>query len=495
MSGAAQPASGQLGAWCETPTPPRADLFRQLCVAKSATYSSMPVVSCLDLPKNLSLSAAAEFHTSLLGRPAFGRRAGRLSRWRVLVLAAGISAQVLSACSRPDGTPTIRVERRAFEHRVTAEGTLKAVKTTPVNVPSEVRRYVRLAWLAADGSLVEEGEVIARFDPTEMQERLVEGQSDLQSATLEVRKSKVESGTKVAELDTKLRIADLELDHVERFQKTDSQVFSRQELVESQVDGELARQRKVHASHSRRARDSLSRTELDLLAIKQHQAQLTIDEARDGLSALEVRAPHAGILTLIRNWQGEVPQVGAQMWRSQQIAEIPDLSVMEAEVFVLEADAGGLETGKPASVVIEAQPGITHPARIRRVDAVAKPRFRGSPVQYFGVVLELTGEAEVTLKPGQRVRATLILHDVEDALVVPRQAVKLEAGESRVFVRDGAEFEPRRVATGASSLGLVVVTEGLAEGEEIALSPPYGGGEAEREDAGAAPSLAVGSIR
>ncbi len=42
-------------------TAPRADLFRQLCVAKSAKYSSMPVVWRLDLTKNLSLSLAAAF--------------------------------------------------------------------------------------------------------------------------------------------------------------------------------------------------------------------------------------------------------------------------------------------------------------------------------------------------------------------------------------------------------------------------------------------------
>ncbi len=45
----------------------RADLFRQLGVAESAKYSSMPVVLRLDLTKNLALSHAADFHHGLLG--------------------------------------------------------------------------------------------------------------------------------------------------------------------------------------------------------------------------------------------------------------------------------------------------------------------------------------------------------------------------------------------------------------------------------------------
>ncbi len=392
------------------------------------------------------------------------------------------------ACTRSDAVPTYRVERLPFVHRVTAEGTLKAATTTPLTVPPQVERTVRLAWVAREGTRVEAGDLVARFDPTDMAERLEEGRSKLESTGLETVKTQVERGAKMAAIETRSQVADLELDHARRFQKTDADVFSHHDIVESEIDEELAVERKEHATDSRRTQDSLSKTELDLLAIKQRKARLVIDQASKGLSALEVRAPHAGILTLIRSWNGEVPQVGTEMWRGQEIAEIPDLSSMEAEVFVLEADAGGLEVGKPATVVIEAEPENSYPAKIRRVDPVAKPRFRGSPVQYFGVTLEFTAEPSASMKPGQRVRATLMLDEVADALVVPRQALVQEEGETKVFVAAGSGFEPRRVETGASSLGLVVVTGGLSEGERVALSPPGARGrEATAKPAAAGP--------
>ncbi len=392
------------------------------------------------------------------------------------------------ACTRSDAVPTYRVERLPFVHRVTAEGTLKAATTTPLTVPPQVERTVRLAWVAREGTRVEAGDLVARFDPTDMAERLEEGRSKLESTGLETVKTQVERGAKMAAIETRSQVADLELDHARRFQKTDADVFSHHDIVESEIDEELAVERKEHATDSRRTQDSLSKTELDLLAIKQRKARLVIDQASKGLSALEVRAPHAGILTLIRSWNGEVPQVGTEMWRGQEIAEIPDLTSMEAEVFVLEADAGGLEVGKPATVVIEAEPENSYPAKIRRVDPVAKPRFRGSPVQYFGVTLEFTAEPSASMKPGQRVRATLMLDEVADALVVPRQALVQEEGETKVFVAAGSGFEPRRVETGASSLGLVVVTGGLSEGERVALSPPGARGrEATAKPAAAGP--------
>ncbi len=376
------------------------------------------------------------------------------------------------ACAPRDSIPTYEVERRPFQHRVTAEGTLKAAKATQVTVPVEVQGTVRLAWVAPEGALVEESEVVARFDPSDMEERLREGRAELASARLEVDKSEIEGAVRIAELDTDFRVADLELEHAEAFRKVDETAFSRHEIIEDQIDEQLASERREHAASAKDRQRDLGRTDRELLAIQQRKAQLTIDQAEQGLQALEVRAPHAGLLTLTRNWRGETPQVGSEMWRGQQIGEIPDLGKMEAEVFVLEADAGGLEIGKPATVIVEADPGTVHPATIRRVDAVAKPRFRASPVQYFGVTLELEETDPATMKPGQRVRATLLLAELDDAVVVPRQAVAQDGGEARVFVKTGGGFEPRRVTVGASSMGLMVVTEGLAEGEEIALRPP-----------------------
>ena len=50
----------------ESQTAPRADLFRQLCVAEPRNIPDIPAVRRLDLAKNLSLSIAVHFHHGLL---------------------------------------------------------------------------------------------------------------------------------------------------------------------------------------------------------------------------------------------------------------------------------------------------------------------------------------------------------------------------------------------------------------------------------------------
>ena len=388
----------------------------------------------------------------------------------LLLVAALLGAT--AACSPPrHDLPTFTVEKRPFEHRVTADGHLEAAKVTRLTVPSEVQWQVRLAWLAPEGR-IEEGELVARFDPDDMRVRLREGELDLESAELEVKKTTRESESKITSHEIDLRLADLELDHAQQFKRTDTTVFSKNEIIESQIDETLAGERKEHANASRKTEASLGQTELDLLAIEKRRAQLKIDQAKEGLEALEVRAPHAGIFAWSRNWRGEPSTVGQELFRGQAVGEIPNLDVMEAEVFVLEADAGGLEVGKNAEVVLEAHPKRAWPARIARIDAVAKPRFRGSPVQYFGVTLELLDTDDLPARPGQRIRATLFLEERDAALVVPRQAIFGDSSAPRVYVVEGDGFTAREVEIASQSMGLVVLDEGIEEGDVVALEEP-----------------------
>jgi multidrug efflux pump subunit AcrA (membrane-fusion protein) len=146
-------------------------------------------------------------------------------------------------------------------------------------------------------------------------------------------------------------------------------------------------------------------------------------------------------------------------------------------------------------VVLESRPDVTWPAEIRRVDPLAKPRLRGSPVQYFAVILKLAKTDPQAMKPGQRVRATLILQEQEKAIAVPRQAVSEQDGKKIVYVRRSGRFEPVEVSLGPASMGRVVVEKGIAPGDEVALidpTRPTRREEEEKEDGAGKPSSAPG---
>jgi hypothetical protein len=281
-------------------------------------------------------------------------------------------------------------------------------------------------------------------------------------------------------------MAGLDLQYAREFQSKDPEVFSRTEIIESELDESLATRRKENAEAVRGIRDKLANVDLDLLGIERHKADLKIGQARKGLTALEVRAPHDGILVFTREGRG-IAKVGDTVWRGQPLAEIPKMDDMEAEVYVLEADAGGLAVGLPAEVVVESRPDLSFKAKIVKVDALAKPRVSWVPVQYFGVTLGLERTDPAIMKPGQRVRAMLLLDARANALSVPREAVLDRNGKKTVYRKSGWGFEPVEVALGPAALGRVVIEKGLQAGDVVALrDPTRPAGEAASEGNGRA---------
>jgi RND family efflux transporter MFP subunit len=303
----------------------------------------------------------------------------------------------------------------------------------------------------------------------------------LETERWKAAKERAQSAADLQKLRGEGEVAGLELDAARRFQKKDATIFSRAERIESELDGALARERASHAAAAERARRDVSAAERGLLAIQSRQAQAGVERAERGLSLLTLRAPHDGVLLLRRDFRREPVKVGDSVWPGLPIAELPDASRFEAEVYVLEADAGGLAVGKPATVALDAFPGISYEATIARVDTLAKTRFRGSPVQYFAVTLALGTSDPATMKPGSRVTARLILDRLPSALAVPREAVFERDGQSVVYRRRGRGFEPVPVALGPAGGGRVVVRSGLAAGDAVALADP-------RRPAGAAPA-------
>jgi len=216
----------------------------------------------------------------------------------------------------------------------------------------------------------------------------------------------------------------------------------------------------------------VARGKLGLIDVEARKANDAIARSEKGLKGLEIRAPHDGVFTAKRNWAGEPMRVGDTVFRSQSVADISLVDAMEAEIFVLEAEAAGLAKGKKAEVIIEGRGGAPLNGEVAQIETVAKRRQPKSPTQYFGVVLTLPRTEAGSLKPGQRVRARLFLHE-EQALVVPRPALFDREGAWVAYRRErGGNFVPATVKLGASTAGLVTIAAGLAAGDVIALRDP-----------------------
>ena len=421
-------------------------------------------------------------------------RGGWLGAAAVAVVAAAAAAVVPRLGAGPPEVPTTAVRSAEFRVRITAEGNLSAVRDTPITAPVKTQQHLTVSWIVDDGTEVAEGDVVARFDPSQLEKDRDDGLSDERISSHRIDSAEGRREATAGQLELDAEVAGAELDVAREFEATDLELYSRVEIVESRIDTELAATREEHARTSRDIQDRLSAKEIELLDIERHKAEIRVEQAEEGLSALEVRAPHAGIVMLDRDWRGNPVRVGDMAWPGRSLAKIPDLGQMQAEVYVLEADAGGLAQGQPATVWLEASPGTAHPAVVKSVDPMAGRRNSRVPVQYFRAVLALDTTDPTTMKPGARVHAEIRVADLERALTVPRQALCSLDGEPVVYRLAGGAFEPVPVRLGPAAVGRVAVLEGLAEGDVVALRDPTAEGRrpVEGEDGGPASPVLPG---
>jgi len=413
---------------------------------------------------------------------------------KVRSVAAGTGAllvlSTLVGCGGRDvEIPTVKVRMEPLVRRVTAEGNLESAQATPLSVPIEAPGPMRIAWLAPDGARVHTGDVIATFDPTELDKALDTARGDLAKTREQMKKSGATSSAALADLSIDADLARGDLEAADKFQKRDADVFSRHEILESAADRELAQAREKNAKRARELRAAQSAAERALIEIDARKAEVSIGRSERGLAAIEMRAPHEGLFVAERDFRNDPVRPGDTVFAGQPIGELPELKTMRAEVYVLEADADGLEVGKPATVTLESRPDRPIGARVARVDTLAKPRFRGSPVQYFAVDLDLAETDPTFAKPGARVRAELVLERRAQALAIPRQALFERAGKSVVFRREKGKTAGRFVAvavvTSPAGPGRLVVESGLAAGDVIALIDPERGsapGQTEKKE-------------
>ena len=389
-----------------------------------------------------------------------------------LVLAALLMAGARLARSVPDGISTIEVRAGRFVREVTATGTLKAVKATPIVVPPESGRQQKVAILARDGSALKAGDLVVEFDPWAAEKEAADGKADLAAAHAKIDKTRAEGGKTARSLALDRDVAKDALDRAQTFKLTDEQLFSRNAIIESALDHELFSKKADVAGRKLTSSGKLSDADRALGEIEAGKAQTKVDNAEKSLRALRILAPHDGLLVLEKNWRGETTFEGDSLWPGQKIAEIPDLSRLEGRVFVLETDAAGLKPGLSARLSIEGQPGTEYEASVGRVDPLAKPREQQSPVKYFETTLALSRTDPAIMKPGQRVRAVLRLEEAEGVIAIPRGALFEKDGKRVVYRREGGGFVPVEVTVGPNSISRVVVEKGLRAGDRVALRDP-----------------------
>jgi len=364
------------------------------------------------------------------------------------------------------------VKKGTFEIVIPAFGELQAVTSTPLRVPVQLRWSQTLAWIAPENTHVKKGETVIRLDATWYNQQIQQEKFNIAKLDLDIQKKEKELEKEKNDLRGQLNITTIEKEVAELYRAKDETIYSRNKIIEDAVDLDYLKFKTRHFERKKIKLQEKARAELQLLQLKKRTHQVKSDQYKSALNSLEIKAPHDGLFVYQRNWRGEEPRPGKAAYRGEKLAELPDLNVMEAKIYVLESEAGGLKENLPVSVIPDAAPTVVYPGKVTTTDKIAKPLERESPLKYFEVKVSLDRTDPAVMKPGNQVRAIIFVRKQEDVLAVPNQALFFDDGTAYIHVKNSSAIEKRQVEIGARSLTRTVITRGLQAGEVVLLGTP-----------------------
>lgn len=320
------------------------------------------------------------------------RSRGRVRRWLItsMIAAALLGAAAVAYRRSNEEKPPAYISKPVLKgdlvEAVTAVGTLAAVDA--VDVGAEVTG--RLTRVLVDvNDEVQTGQILAEIDPEQLEARVRENRAQLSQAVA----NQVSAKASLSEAEQRAqRIAAL---HREGVATADEHATAQAALQRAAANVEVAGAQ---------------------IAV----ARAGLATAESQLARARIRAPISGIVLARAVEPGQTVTAGFQTPVLFTLAR--DLSELELQVEVDEADIGKVREGQPASFVVDAHPGRRFASKVLKLHNLPKT---GATIVTYAAVLSVDNR-DRSLRPGMTATADIVTDELEGVLLVDNAALRFE---------------------------------------------------------------------
>ena len=405
---------------------------------------------------------------------------------------------------------TAAVDRGDIEATVTSTGSPNAVVT--VQVGSQVSGNV--SELDADfNSPVKKGQLVARIDPELFQAQVNQAKASLDAAGAAVVNAKAgvararadvavananvaNAGANV--LKAQVAVKDSKVKYDRRVPLSKEGVISPEDLdtaqatynsavAEEQVSeaSEQAAQENVNAA---KASLDVAQTQLASAEAQVKQAQATLDQAQLNLDHTYIRAPVDGVVVSRNVDVGQTVAASLQAPTLFLIAQ--DLTKMQVDTNVSEADVGRVKRNQSATFTVDAYPGQIFHGDVWQIRQAA---INVQNVITYDVVITVSNK-DLKLFPGMTANVKILVDKHANVLRVSNAALRFRPSGTQIasarraapaptvwLLQKNGALKSVRIQTGLTDGALTEVTGGdLKEGMQVVIaalaSNPQNGG-------------------
>ena len=371
--------------------------------------------------------------------------------WKI-VLALGVLALLGTAgwgsreyfWGQPNGAKyrLAAIEQGEISAYVSATGTLNPV--IMVQVGTQVSGTIEK--LFADyNSAVHDGQIIAQLDQASFRAKVAQADASLENARADLKNAQANVGNVAASIENARAEVANQRANIERVQvegadaKRDlerhRQLFARQLTSRSELDAaqsaydtagaqrNAARAQLDAAEAKLRSAQAQLRSadaQVDKARAQVSQAQAALEQARVDLDRTIIRSPING--TVISRNVDIGQTVAASLQAPTLFTIAQDLTKMQVDTNVSEADIGNVAIGQKATFTVDAFPNQSFQGTVREIRQA--PIVVQSVVNYNTVIA--VDNPELKLRPGMTATVSILIAQRAQALKIPKAALRFQ---------------------------------------------------------------------
>lgn len=362
----------------------------------------------------------------------------------VLVVAGGIWLFTGKTSKGGIRLETAKVGRSSISNTVTATGTVEPV--TEVEVGTQVSGIIDKLY-ADYNDVVKAGQLIAEMDKVNLKAELASAQAQLASSKSEY-------------------------EYQQKNYARNKILFEKKLISDSDYETSTYNYEKAKAAY------------------EQNQAAMV--KVNRNLEYATITSPIDGVVINRAVEEGQTVAAGFETPTLFTIAA--DLTKMQVIADVDEADIGNVENGQRVSFTVDAYPndvfeGTVTQIRLGDSESSSSASSSTSTVVTYEVVISAENP-NLKLKPRLTANVTIFTLERDNVLTVPTKSLRFvpdaeilaqlgyivteagteaPAGKRLVWIRNGQELKPKAVTVGSTSGNMIEITDGLSEGEELAV--------------------------
>lgn len=370
---------------------------------------------------------------------------------------------------------TVQVKKGPLSINVTTTGELQALNSEDIKGPFGMQNAgiynVKISYLIPEGNVINQGDLIAELDKSDIMARIKDGASDL---------NKIESEYTQTRLDTALDMRKLRDELInEKFDMEEKKLLMDQSKYEppsvirqAEIDLEKSQRTYKQSQTNYNLKLEQNKAKMGEVAATLAKQQGKMDQLQSLMGEFTVKAPKSGMLIYKKDWGGRKIKTGSSInaW-DPVVATLPDLSVMISQTYVNEIDISKLKLGQPVEISVDAFPGHKFSGKVRSIANVGE-QLPNVQTKVFEVAISID-KKDTLLRPSMTTSNIIKTQTLPPStLYIPLDCIQGSDTFNFVYAKMNGKTVKQEVIEGLSNEVDAEIKAGLNEGDIVYLSTP-----------------------